>query len=292
MVLGPGFYLAICGVRSLDREMVHNHPFCGYICKKAAPSPHASGGPGHKQHYTQCSGRRRTHKGIYAGKYANCPLEKSFATVIADRGLDTFPFVVLAVITIIFAVLYLKLSFLVISALIISLLALVIAFAVALYMSVDQKMGERVTRWLLKILKRFSKKEHSKIERKALSAMNGFQNSIRTLLKNRKVLLYGLPLSFLIWFLEILRVYLVFSAFDVQVNLGLIAAVFVIATLIGMIPLHPGGMGAVDGMMILFFSLAGIPPSVSAAATIVERLISFWMTSFLGITLLPYLALG
>ncbi len=225
-------------------------------------------------------------------KYASCPLEKSFATVIADRGLDTLPFVVLAVITIIFAVLYLKLSFLVISALVISLVVLVIVFFLALYMSINPKMGERVTRWLLKILKRFSKKQHSKIERRALSAVNGFQSSIRTLLKNRKVLLYGIPLSFLIWFVEILRVYLVFAAFNADVSLGVIAAVFVIATLIGLIPLLPGGMGAVDGMMIVFFSLAGVPPSVSAAATIVERLISFWMTTFLGIALLPYFGSG
>jgi glycosyltransferase 2 family protein len=226
------------------------------------------------------------------GKYVNCNLETSFATVIADRGLDTFPFVVLAVITIIFAILYLNLSFLIISALIISLVTLVIVFILVLYMSINQEMGERIIRWLVRILKRFSKKEHSKLESRALDAMNGFQTSIRTLLKNRTVLLYGIPLSFLIWFMEILRVYLVFLAFNANVSPGVIAAVFVIATLIGLIPLLPGGMGAVDGMMILFFSMAGVPPSVSAAATIVERLISFWMTSFLGIALLPYFGSG
>ena len=32
-------------------------------------------------------------------KYANAPMENAFATVIADRGLDTFPFVVLAILT-------------------------------------------------------------------------------------------------------------------------------------------------------------------------------------------------
>jgi uncharacterized protein (TIRG00374 family) len=68
----------------------------------------------------------------------------------------------------------------------------------------------------------------------------------------------------------------------------IIGVVFVISTLIGMIPLLPGGLGAVDGMMILLYSYAGIPPSVSAAATIVERLISFWMTTILGVAVLPY----
>ncbi len=35
-------------------------------------------------------------------KYTKTPMENAFATVIADRGLDTFPFVVLAILTIIF----------------------------------------------------------------------------------------------------------------------------------------------------------------------------------------------
>ena len=55
-----------------------------------------------------------------------------------------------------------------------------------------------------------------------------------------------------------------------------------------MIPLLPGGLGAVDGLMILLYSAAGIPASVSAAATVIERLISFWMATMLGMAVLPY----
>lgn len=49
-----------------------------------------------------------------------------------------------------------------------------------------------------------------------------------------------------------------------------------------MIPLLPGGLGAVDGVMILFYSAAGITASVSAAATVIERLISFGWLQLLG----------
>ena len=221
-------------------------------------------------------------------KYTRTPMEKSFATVIADRGLDTFPLFLLAIITIISAIFYLKLSFLLILTLTLSLLVLVAVFLLAFYMSINKPMGERITRWMVRVFHRFSKKEHSKFEEDALKALNGFQNSIRTLLRNRKVMLYALPLSFLIWFVEIIRLYIVFLAFNTHVSLAVIAAVFVIATMIGLIPLLPGGVGAVDGMMIVLFSIAGVPPSISAAATIVERLISFWLTSFLGIGLIPY----
>lgn len=226
------------------------------------------------------------------GKYTKCPMENSFATVIADRGLDTFPLFILAVVTITYAVLYLQLPQLMVYALVIALVVLLILFLIGFYMSINKELGEKVTLWVVNLVKRFSKKDHSKLEKNALSALHGFQNSIRSLIKNKKVLFYALPLSFLLWFMEIIRVYVVFLAFNTPVSLEFLAVVFVVATLIGMVPLLPGGVGAVDGMMILLFSIAGIPPSISAGATIVERLISFWLPSFLGILMLPYFGAG
>ncbi len=221
-------------------------------------------------------------------KYSQSPTENAFATVIADRGLDTFPFIALAIITIITAVLYINLPQWMVLALIICLIVLIIVFVLALYMSVNREFGDRAIRWFLRVLKKISAKLHDRIEHRAIAAVEGFQDSMKIMIKDRKVLLYGIPLSFLIWGLEILRVYVVFLALNINAPLEIIAAVFVISTLIGMIPLLPGGLGAVDGMMILLYSYAGIPPSVSAAATIVERLISFWMTTILGVAVIPY----
>lgn len=226
------------------------------------------------------------------GKYTKAPMENAFATVIADRGLDTFPFVMLAIITILYSVMSLQLPEWIVIALIISLIALVAVFIIILFMSINEVAGEKITLWIVGVIKRFSRRKHLEIERKAVQAMKGFQNSMRVMIRDRNVLMFGLPLSFLIWFMEIIRVYIVFSSFGTPVPLGIIASVFVIATLIGMIPLLPGGVGAVDGVMIILYSAAGVPPSISAAATIVERLISFWMTSFIGIGMLPYVGAG
>ncbi len=225
-------------------------------------------------------------------RYTKCPMENSFATVVADRGLDTFPLFALAIITIIYAVLYLKLSFIIIFSLTASLVLLLVLFLLGLYMSINKKIGEKFTLWGLKIFKRFTKKDHINMETKALKALNRFQGSIRILMKNREVLFYALPLSFLIWFVEIIRLYILFLAFNNPVSWELIVVIFVIAALVSLVPLLPGGLGAVDGMMILLFSIAGVPPSISAAVTIIERLISFWLPSFLGILMLPYFGSG
>ena len=231
-------------------------------------------------------------RGYILSKYSKTSFEKSFATVIADRGLDTFPFMVLAVITIICLVLFMTLSELIVIGLIIAVIALLIIFLIALYMSINKEFGKKATLWIVKVIKRFSRKEHSKLEEKALTVIQGFQNSMRTMIKDKNVLMYGLPLSFMIWIFEISRVYIVFLAFGAPVSPITIAEVFIISTLLGMIPLLPGGLGAVDGVMIILFSAAGIPPSISAAATIVERLISFWMTTIIGVAVLPYFGTG
>ena len=226
------------------------------------------------------------------GKYTKAPMEEAFATVIADRGLDTFPFVVLAILTLIFTIFYLTLPRWIVLPLAVSLVALIVAFIILLYMSINEPAGVKITLWVVRVIKRFSKRKHFEIETKAIEALKGFQASIRVMLKNRNVLAIGLPLSFLVWFVEILRVYTVFAAFGTRVPLVIIAAVFVIASIVGLIPIIPGGVGAVDGIMIILFTAAGVPPSISAAATIVERLISFWMTSFIGMGMLPIVGAG
>ncbi len=222
------------------------------------------------------------------GKYSRTSMESALATVIADKGLDTFPFIVLAILTIISMIFYLNLSILWIVSLLIAVIIVVIIFIMALYISLDEGIGKKVAGWILDFIKRFYKKGYDRLHERIKTAIREFQNSMRMMLKEKKVFFYGIPLSFLLWILEILRVYLLFDAFGAHVSLIVIAEVFIIATLIGMIPFLPGGLGAIEGMMIVFYSSAGVSPSISAAVTVVERLISFWMTSFLGVACLPY----
>ena len=71
-------------------------------------------------------------------------------------------------------------------------------------------------------------------------------------------------------------------------NLIVIAEVSIVASLVGMIPLLPGGLGAVDGLMALLYSKSGIALSLTAPITLIERLISFWMATIIGLLLIPH----
>lgn len=213
--------------------------------------------------------------------------EETLATVVADRALDTFPFVVLAAVTILAMTLYFKMPTWLLVVMIVAVVAIIIILAVLIYMCVNPGFGTRVEGWIIGLVRRFYKKNSEELENNIHEAIFGFQNTMKTLISNKRGLVITVSLSFFIWVLEIIRVYLVFLAFGANVSPIVIGEVFIVASLVGMIPLLPGGLGAVDGLMILFYSSAGISSSVSAAATVIERLISFWMATIIGLVILP-----
>lgn len=221
-------------------------------------------------------------------KQEDWPMEETFATVVADRALDTFPFVVLAALTIAAMALYFDFELWLLIVMVVAVIVIVAVLIILIYMCINLEFGKRVDGWIIGLIRRFYKKNSAELEEKIHGAIFGFQDTMKILISNKKGLYYTIPLSFLIWIFEILRVYLVFLAFGANVNIIVIGEVFIVACLVGMIPLLPGGLGAIDGIMIIFYSAAGIPSSISAAATVIERLISFWMATIIGLVILPY----
>ena len=212
--------------------------------------------------------------------------EDAFATVIADRALDTFPFVILAILTIIGIIFTFSLDIKLIAFLVIMVTLITVAVILLIYVCINEAFGVKLTSWIIKIVRRFYKKFNEDTEKRIIEAVKTFQARMNALLRDKTILYYALPLSFVIWIFEILRVYVVFLAFGARVSPIIIGEVFILASFVGMVPLLPGGLGAVDGIMILFYANAGITASLSAAATVVERLISFWMTTFVGLIFL------
>ncbi len=216
-------------------------------------------------------------------KEGNYKFEDTFASVVADRSFDTFPFLILSIITIIGIISTFSLDPAVLAILVICVVGITAAVAVLIYVCINEAFGVKITSWVIKLARRFYKKYDENTEKRIIEAVISFQSTMNLLLRNRNILLYALPLSFIIWIFEILRVYAVFLAFGATISPIVIGEVFIIASLVGMVPLLPGGLGAVDGIMILLYSNAGVTASISAAATLVERVISFWMSTFIGL---------
>lgn len=225
-------------------------------------------------------------------KSTGVSFEETLATVLTDKIFDTFPFIVLALASMVYLIYYIHLSQTMYITLILSLVIFSIIIIFLIYLCFNEELGIKTVKWVFRLLRRFMSRDLDGYETKALSSISGFQQSLKYLMKNKRVFTLGLSLAFLVWFLELVRVYVVFLAFGTQVSIFMIASVFLVSALVGMIPALPGGLGAIDGLMILLYSMAGIPPSISTAATIVERLISYWLVSILGLLVLPYFGTG
>lgn len=215
-------------------------------------------------------------------------LKDTFATVVADRMLDTFPFVVLSAITIVAMLFYFPIPTWLIVVLVLAVIGILAILAILIYLCINPDFGVRIEALVFKLTNRFYKKGSDNLKSLIHENISGFQATMRMLMSNKRILAYTIPLSFLIWISEILRVYIVFLAFGATLNFVVIGMVFILASLVGMIPLLPGGLGATDGLMIGFYSKAGASVSLVAPVTLIERLISFWMATIIGLVILPH----
>ena len=221
-------------------------------------------------------------------KNSSADFKETFATVMADKLCDTFPFMVLAIFAISYLMFYLHLNTALFSLLLVALVLFVLALIFIIFICINESFGIKTIQWVFRQLRKFTSRDLDKYEDTATTSLVGFQSSLLYLMNDHKLLAKAILISFLVWFLELLRVYIVFLAFGVEVSLGMIASVFLVSSLIGIIPILPGGLGSIDGVMILLYSLAGVSASVSTAATLVERMISLWMVIIIGLILLPF----
>ncbi|MBI5459314.1 UPF0104 family protein [Methanobacterium sp.] len=92
------------------------------------------------------------------------------------------------------------------------------------------------------------------------------------------------------WLLECVRLYVVFVAFNVEINFVAIIIIFLLANIIGIVSALPGGIGSIElsltGLLVLF----GVSSAVGGSIAMVDRLASFWVVSALGIIFASYYA--
>jgi uncharacterized protein (TIRG00374 family) len=97
-------------------------------------------------------------------------------------------------------------------------------------------------------------------------------------------LLIGTAISFLSWGLECTGVYLCAVGLGVDRPFLLIVFVFAVSSLLGVVSLLPGGIGAVEaGLYGQFVTVANLSTGVAGALTLLIRLATLWFATLLGI---------
>jgi hypothetical protein len=84
------------------------------------------------------------------------------------------------------------------------------------------------------------------------------------------------------WFFEYLVLLLALVAIDARPDPWSVLLAFVAASVLGLIPLTPGGLGFVEAGLVATLVAAGVKPEAAVAATLLFRLVSFWLPLPLG----------
>ena len=94
----------------------------------------------------------------------------------------------------------------------------------------------------------------------------------------------GTAISFFSWGLECLAVYLCAVGLGAEVGFLMVVFVFAVSSLLGVLSMIPGGIGAVEaGLALQFVNLAGMSTGLAGALTFIIRLATLWWATFIGI---------
>ncbi|MBU7027391.1 MAG: flippase-like domain-containing protein [Theionarchaea archaeon] len=220
-------------------------------------------------------------RAYFLGKKEGIDFENTFATVAIDRVLDSFPFLIIMTISLAYFILLLEISAQMIIILCIALFFNVILLSLVLYFSFSLKAAKGLMFSLMRIIAKFSKRAE-KYESKIEEAVEQYHGAIRKLSSRRKDLTISLSISFVFWFLVILRNYLVVVALGYEVNFMVIVVVQTVGTLVGVLPILPGGLGSIDGAMVFLYFSFGFPAALAVTASLLDRFLSFWMMMAVG----------
>ncbi len=115
-----------------------------------------------------------------------------------------------------------------------------------------------------------------------------YSSSYTTIDKWKKVLLIG-SLTLLIWALDIFRLYAIFLALGYHPPISVLLVASSLPTIVGTIPFLPGGLVVIEGSLISVLALLGVPLNLAMAATVIERGISFVLSTIVGAVVFSYL---
>lgn len=117
---------------------------------------------------------------------------------------------------------------------------------------------------------------------KAIKGLQGMVEYTRsfTSFKNMSIMIF---LSISCWLIECLRLLVVFYAFDVEISLVSVIIIFLLANFIGVVSALPGGIGSIELSMTGLFVLFGVSGDLAGIIALTDRLLSFWIVSFLGL---------
>ncbi len=111
---------------------------------------------------------------------------------------------------------------------------------------------------------------------------NSEEERIATLMRNRRLFLAALSISFIVWIQDVARLYVISLSLGWRAPLAVFAGVSIVYLILGLFSFTPGGLGIVEGGLAAALAAIGIPGDVALGIVLIERMISYASSSLLG----------
>jgi uncharacterized protein (TIRG00374 family) len=215
------------------------------------------------------------------------PFEIGFATSTADRVFEFLPFILISIIAALF-VLSWKIPPVTQVLVIVMIIFSISLFGILIYAGLRKEMTQKIIISIAKSIYptviRLTKQDISfnEIREKIVVYINRFSTGFLTALKDRDVFLVAFLLSFAMWGLDMLRMYVCFGALGVYPPLVPLVIIYTIGILISLLPLLPGAWGIREGTLIALFAVVGVSADVVMAASLIDRLASYIVPTIIG----------
>jgi uncharacterized protein (TIRG00374 family) len=222
-------------------------------------------------------------RAYFVNKRYGVPYSAGFASIIGEGILSIPPYLVLLLVGL---ALKMRTSSLFVT---IGILGAAMCFFGGLiflgYRFVAKNMGRGL---ILRIIQRL-RKEDNKLE--IARSLERFYGNARTVLRDRKRAFLISVMSFLLYLVNICRVWLILLALGVHSSFLAPLLAVTVPVIAGIVPLLPGGLVAVEATMTAVLVWCGLPLPLALSATLIERGISYVLATIVGALAASYLGL-
>jgi len=220
----------------------------------------------------------------YISKRSDGEYGPVLATVMADRVLDMIPIVVMILMSTVYVYTLGSWSLTLMLLLLDVLLAALIVTSLAIFL--NEGRTKKVSYWAFDLLSKIMPNRMNKYEKKFIHLIEvnvpKFQTGFKLLMRDKRSFFIALLYSLLSWFFVLLRSYFVFHSLNYGIRLLDVMVVQMAGVVIGLVSIIPGGAGLIETVNSAVYVLLGIDKEVAVTATILERLISYWIPTFSG----------
>lgn len=215
------------------------------------------------------------------------PMDIGMATTMVEMVTDISVSLPLSFLAILTAALFFPVTPMETAGMFLIALLTAVVFGAIVGFASSESLLLRTTDWISERV-RFLKPYKDRIHRN----MREFRDNFRDALSDKKAFGLAASAALLQKGFDALRLYLVLLALGIGLNFVQIFVLLGVYLLLFAVPSPPGGLGVMEGGSVGVLVLLGVPVGIAGAAVLLERAISYWLPTVVGIILGSYFGIS